>query len=181
MAQVNILAGGAPVASDVLVTADQRSIKGSGTAQDPLHTVGLTFPANVSSFVSGDFVVGTAATVGSLDTDGKTPIVVRCVGNTDTQFAGLCVEGTTFGLFSTDGPGVTIQCAGIVTLTAAQWDVIAGTSGGLVAGDRYWVAEGNPGHLTSTKPTVGHKGNQVGYALNTTQMVLTVAPVQTIA
>lgn len=64
-----------------------------------------------------------------------------------------------------------IQCNGEVTLTTAQWDAIAGTSGGLTPGVVYYA--GAAGVLTSTLPaTTGNFDTTVGIALSSTTLLL---------
>jgi len=62
---------------------------------------------------------------------------------------------------------------GMVTAIAAQWDVVTGAVGGLVAGTLYYLDPLTPGMLTATAPSiVGHYVEPIGYALTTTQMRL---------
>jgi hypothetical protein len=62
---------------------------------------------------------------------------------------------------------------GRVSLTTAQWDAVAGTSGGLTFGTVYYLDPTSPGKLTSTAPTtVGQLVVQVGIAVSTTDMDL---------
>lgn len=175
MAQYTQRIGGAPVADEVLVSADQVTILGSGTAIDPLRLAsasggGSTFDAVVSSLASaGAYILGTAASVtGFLNGE---PQVGRCVGNTTVACAGLAVVAAAGPTFPTK-----IQTDGIVTLTTAQWDAVAGTSGGLSAGDPYWVSESTAGHLTDVQPTTGHRVTLVGYGVSPTQLRLNIQP-----
>lgn len=65
----------------------------------------------------------------------------------------------------------TIATAGVVTATTAQWDAVAGTTGGLTAGTFYYLSNTTAGAITSTIPTTGWVV-RVGQALSTTQLEL---------
>ena len=65
----------------------------------------------------------------------------------------------------------TIVTGGVLTLTTTQWDVIAGTSGGLVYGTNYFLSSTTAGNITSTLPTAGYV-TRIGIALNTTTMLV---------
>lgn len=105
-----------------------------------------------------------------------TPVYIKPNGHIDkaqgngagTRFVfGLVVDATIL----TTGTG-RVQFADTVTLTTAQWDVIAGTSGGLTAGQMYWLSD-TVGLLTATAPsTVGDTVLRVGLAVSSTQMLL---------
>jgi hypothetical protein len=70
-----------------------------------------------------------------------------------------------------------IACYGVVTATTGQWDAVAGTTGGLTAGTRYFVG-GTAGTLTSSIPGTGYL-IEVGMALSSTVMILTIQqPIQ---
>jgi hypothetical protein len=62
---------------------------------------------------------------------------------------------------------------GPLELTTGQWDTIAGTSGGLTAGTRYYVSDATAGTLTATAPsTTGHFIEEMGIAYSTTGMMI---------
>lgn len=64
-----------------------------------------------------------------------------------------------------------IQTNGILVATTTQWDAVAGTTGGLTAGECYYLSAAAAGELTETAPTaVGEFVVPVGYALSTTEM-----------
>lgn len=66
-----------------------------------------------------------------------------------------------------------VQCNGIVVLTTAQWDAVAGTTGGLVFNTRYFLSPTTAGLMTGTVPTtVGQYVAYVGRALSTTEMLV---------
>jgi hypothetical protein len=96
------------------------------------------------------------------------------------QIVGLIVAPGTLGL---DGGLVTVQESGQVVGTIAQWDRIAGTSGGLVAGLPYYLDWGfnSFGGLTSVPPpNAGMARVQVGVAINSTTLVLSLPAVPVI-
>ncbi|GBU19361.1 hypothetical protein AwMethylo_35760 [Methylobacterium sp.] len=60
---------------------------------------------------------------------------------------------------------------GILTGTTAQWDTVAGTTGGLAFGTYYFLDAANPGKLTATAPTTAGQVNVcVGSALSSTEL-----------
>lgn len=69
-----------------------------------------------------------------------------------------------------------VQTGDVLTATAAQWDAVAGTSGGLTFGTIYYLSA-TPGALTATPPTtVGTWATQVGSALSPTQFSVAIQP-----
>ena len=57
--------------------------------------------------------------------------------------------------------------------TTAQWDVVAGTTGGLAFGQRYFLDPSNVGKITSTAPTsAGQYVVLIGIAISTTELEL---------
>jgi hypothetical protein len=105
-----------------------------------------------------------------------TPVYIKSNGHIDaadgngagTRFVfGLVVDATVV----TTGTG-RVQFADTVTLTTAQWDAVAGTSGGLTAGQMYWLSD-TVVLITSTAPsTVGDTVFRIGLAVSSTQMLL---------
>lgn len=66
-----------------------------------------------------------------------------------------------------------VQVAGVLSATTAQWDAVAGTSGGLTPGAVYWLSPSTPGGLTSTAPvTLGEYLVSIGEALSSTSLLL---------
>ncbi len=69
-----------------------------------------------------------------------------------------------------------IQSTDVLTATTAQWDAVAGTSGGLAFGTTYYVGA-TPGTIIAIAPTsVGQYDTQVGNALSTTQLSIVIMP-----
>ena len=88
------------------------------------------------------------------------------------------VLGIAQSTFVTTGPG-TIQSSGVIALTTAQWDAVAGTSGGLAYGVVYYLDPATSGKITATAPiTAGQTVVRVGTAISTTELVINIqAPV----
>jgi hypothetical protein len=94
-----------------------------------------------------------ASGVGKADCNGTT-VVRQCIGLVKTGSASLAAT-----LINKQGP---------MTLTTAEWDTAAGTTGGLTAGTEYYVS-GTAGVITATRPsTTGDNITSVGIALSTT-------------
>jgi hypothetical protein len=68
-----------------------------------------------------------------------------------------------------------IQTNGVMTLTTAQWDAVAGTTGGLAAGTIYYLSAATAGLLTATCPTTGYVV-PVGCGLSTVAMLIEPEP-----
>lgn len=67
-----------------------------------------------------------------------------------------------------------VQAAGVLTATTGQWDAVAGTTGGLTAGTKYYLSAATAGLLTATAPsTRGQYIKEIGEALSTTQLLIT--------
>lgn len=70
-----------------------------------------------------------------------------------------------------------IITGGILVATTAQWDAVAGTTGGLAFNTEYFLDPATAGKITSTPPTtVGQCLVLVGVALSTTELELQIAP-----
>jgi hypothetical protein len=70
-----------------------------------------------------------------------------------------------------------VSLYGALPLTTAQWDAVAGTSGGLAFNTPYYVSDATPGMLTATPPsTSGHFDTQVIVGLSTTTAAVQIQP-----
>lgn len=70
-----------------------------------------------------------------------------------------------------------IQTDGILTATTGQWDAVAGTTGGLNWGFRYFLDPANPGKLTEIAPSVaGDFVVRIGVAISTTELEISINP-----
>lgn len=80
-----------------------------------------------------------------------------------------CFAGLTVASAAADA-AVNIQRRGRLTLTTAEWDAAAGTTGGLAAGKEYYLS-GTVGVLTVTVPaTTGDHVISVGVAISATEL-----------
>jgi hypothetical protein len=65
----------------------------------------------------------------------------------------------------------------ILTMTTAQWDAIAGTTGGLANNTTYYLSAAAAGHYTAASPaTTGDTVVPLLYALSPTQAVVVIVP-----
>ena len=70
-----------------------------------------------------------------------------------------------------------IITSGVLVATTAQWDAVAGTTGGLVFNTYYFVDPATVGKITATVPTtVGQCVSLVGLAISTTELELDIQP-----
>jgi hypothetical protein len=71
----------------------------------------------------------------------------------------------------TNGVSGNIAISGVLSATTAQWDAVAGTTGGLTAGTLYYLSSATSGQMTATAPsTTGQYVVQMGIALSTTEL-----------
>lgn len=69
------------------------------------------------------------------------------------------------------GSSGTIYVEGVLTATTTQWDAVTGDTGGLTAGDVYYLDPSTAGKITKTaSTTTGQYVVRVGRAINTTDM-----------
>jgi len=75
------------------------------------------------------------------------------------------------------GDAVVTQFHGVLTLTAAEWDVVTTQTGGLTAGAVYYLSVGfHEGELTTSQSTTpGDFITQVGIALSPTDMLVQIS------
>lgn len=91
---------------------------------------------------------------------------------TTSKLAGLGLDAT----IAAAGIG-NIITAGILVATTAQWDAVAGTTGGLAFGTYYFLDAVTAGKMTSTVPTTtGQCVTLIGIALSTTELELMIQP-----
>lgn len=82
---------------------------------------------------------------------------------------------------SVGGGDVHVQFSDIFTMTADEWDAIAGTSGGLITGTRYYADRTTAGNITGTAPTSGQAAISAGVAMSATDLFLTIGPSTVVA
>ncbi len=63
---------------------------------------------------------------------------------------------------------------GVVVATTGEWDVVAGTTGGLAAGVKYFLSEAAPGRLLEGTPPLaaGEYVVEIGQGLSTTELLV---------
>lgn len=173
MSEVRPLAGGPPVPSLQLVQTDQITILGDGSHGDPLRDAsGTPF---VASFVPDNPlspILGMIVTATTSPPDPGVSYAVRPAGAASGghPFAVGMITKISVGDVA---PRVTVRSSGIVTLTIAEWNALTGGSGGLIAGDAYFLSAVQLGGITTFAP--GGSGAfvaQIGVALSATAMVL---------
>lgn len=178
MTDVNIVSGSSPVSALAMVSADQVTVLGNGTAADPLRladaAVATTFTAdtvggNTYRLGQPQFVTGASPSVG-IDAVTR-PADAAAAGN--PTVAGLVID------ISEEGPAtLEVQIDGIVDLATARWDTLTGGSGGLARGQPYFLSA-TPGNLTLTAPSApGTAVVLVGVALSSRKLQL--APVRVV-
>jgi hypothetical protein len=65
-----------------------------------------------------------------------------------------------------------VTYAGPLKLTAAEWDAVAGTTGGLTEGTPYYLSAATAGHITDTKPLSPNLVVPIGYGLSAEEIFL---------
>ncbi len=126
-----------------------------------------------------DVIARTNANVGAIVIG--TPVYASAAGSVDKAKADASGTVQVVGLVRdtsiTASASGNIQTDGVLAATTGQWDAVAGTTGGLVAGTVYYLSEATAGILTATAPsTAGQFVVRVGIALSTTEMSIKVAP-----
>lgn len=160
------IAGGVTVSNLAIAQADQVTIFGDGTAENPLRAgsggQGLTLIAEVVPAVTARIGQVVAVTTG-------TPGVGVCRVTQDPTKVQLGV------IVELDGTTAVVQTTGIVNqLTTGQWDLVTGGSGGLVRGAVYYLSLAVNGRITTTRPsTTGQLVSRVGVALNGSTLLIT--------
>ncbi|GEM_PF-858224 len=85
-----------------------------------------------------------------------------------SRLAGLVYDPTVAA-----GASGNIAQSGVLVGTTAQWDAVAGTTGGLTFGTLYFLDPANVGKITSVVPTmVGQCNVLIGTALSPTELEL---------
>lgn len=110
-----------------------------------------------------------------------TPTYVKSNGNVDKAEANAGGTVNLFGLVadvSISAAAVgSIQTDGVLVATTAQWDAVAGTTGGLTPGTTYYLDPATAGKITPTAPTTtGQYVARVGIASASTDLDLAFGP-----
>lgn len=101
-------------------------------------------------------------------------------GNASVDLALANASGTSdaIGLASTAVTAAatgTVVFNGTVTLTTGEWDAVAGTTGGLTAGAKYYLSDATAGFLVeqgSIPTTAGRYVVEIGEASDTTDLIV---------
>ena len=130
---------------------------------------GDTLAAGVSEV---DVIARTNANAGALVKG--TPVYSSAAGSMDKAAASAVGTKRVLGLVADTSVAAAasgfVQTDGILTASTAEWDAVAGTTGGLVAGTIYFLSA-TAGLITATPPaTAGQYVCEVGMALSTTEL-----------
>lgn len=106
-----------------------------------------------------------------------TPVYAQAAGAVKKALASAAatskVEGLIYDVSIAASGSGQMATSGLLTATTAQWDAVAGTTGGLTFNTNYFLSPTTAGQLTATPPaTVGQNVVRIGRALSTTTMML---------
>lgn len=143
---------------------DQAVAELAATQQYVLDRVAEDILTEMTNDNAGTLVVGTPVYLksdGDIDkADADSTLAIA-------QAIGVVVGGSILTTANGD-----VQIKGRVTLTTAEWDAVAGTTGGLDPGAIYYVSA-TVGTLTATAPsTMGHFVKPVIRALSATEAII---------
>ena len=137
---------------------------------DSLNSAGSTYSSR--SVTNGE--AATAVVIGAPVYASAADTVKRGQANAKatSQLVGLGLDAT----IAAAGVG-NIITGGTLVATTAQFDAVAGTTGGLAFGTRYFLDPATPGKITATAPTtVGQCVTVVGIALSATELEVMIQP-----
>jgi len=151
--------------------------------QKPLVIVG----GQIQQIPAGDTLSAAASEVGvfsKLNANAGalvigTPVYASSATQMDKAAASAATTSRIIGLMqpASTGTGVSgfIQEDGILAASTAQWDAVAGTTGGLAFGVIYYLSA-TAGLLTATAPVAsGNYSVRVGVALSTTELEINIS------
>lgn len=171
MTTTSRIAGGVrnPVADRV--SADQDTIVGDGTSDNPLRATTGVFLARLTVVADIPARLGQFMAVHD---DDPTPPALTTVLQGSAQANPLGVPHVVGVVTAVADDGLlTLQSVGVVTLPASAWDVVTGGSGGLIQGAPYYLSSTAPGELVVDPPTASTTWVvQVGVALSATAMAI---------
>lgn len=134
---------------------------------------------SVPIFSGGDVIAltndnGSPIVIGS-------PVYMSAADHVNLAEANAAATASVIGLVQAtsinSGAAGNVQLNGVLTATTGQWDTAFGTSGGLTFNTRYYLSPTVPGKGTVTAPsTVGQYVLELGIALSTTELFLTLQP-----
>lgn len=169
MAETKQVAGGAFFPSSSMVSADQTTIVGNGTTEDPLRAVAVTSLYQATYMMVDDDVPAVPGL--PVVVDVTPPVFGVASVKSGSSGVGGAADVVAVIVRLVAG-GVVLRSSGSVILTAVQWDVVTGLVGGLVPNVEYYLDIG--GGLTATPPmSTGTSLSRVGIALSATALLLT--------
>lgn len=120
--------------------------------------VGATETGDISLTPGASHIAGQVVYISGNDAATK----AQANGSTASKAIALATAAVSSG-----SPG-TYRTNGVLTLTTAEWDALAGTTGGLTAGASYFLSAATAGLITSTPPTTtGQYVVLIGKAVST--------------
>ena len=147
-------------------------------AQKPLVIIN----GQIQQIPTGDTIsvaASSAEIVSSLNANAAaivigTPVYVSAAGSVNKASASAVGTSRVLGLVQTSSiaPAASgsIITGGVITAATGEWDVVAGTTGGLTAGTLYYLST-TAGMITSTAPVgAGQYVMSIGLGLSPTEM-----------
>ncbi len=185
MSDAFLRASGSPTRDVFFATADQDTIVGDGSTENPLRAgsgaLGGTIQAGYVSVAVPTPLPGQPtrirASVNGLP--GLTVVDPRARDNPAHTAEFLASVAGVIAQVNDDGT-VQFQTSGVLTLTTAAWDALTGDVGGLVRGDAYYASATTLGEITNDVPVgPGQFVSRIGFAISATAMLIQPdAPVQ---
>jgi hypothetical protein len=164
MTDVRISATGQNVSSLAIVSADQVTILGDGTAENPLRAATSSVSSDFTANYGNDVPLSLGKSI-RFNSNGEVITAIADGAIVQAAVAGVVVEILT---------GTLVRCRfrGLVELTIGQWDLVTGQSGGLTISAVYYLTNhDNPGD-GDLGIDPGDLVVQVGVALNATTMLV---------
>lgn len=147
---------GAGTYNSVTVDTYGRVTAASNVASSAENNRKVQVNAHGSTIVIGQAVYSDAAGVK----------LARANSNVTRRVTGLVLDASISNAASGN-----IASSGIITATTGQWDAVTGQTGGLTPNTTYYLSAATDGRITPTSPsTTGEWSQQVGYALDSTQL-----------
>lgn len=146
----------------VIVSGQLRQLPSGDTLN-----IGYTPGADLS-FVASNVTGSTINILSAVYVDAADTInLAKADAAATSKFAGFMEAETTN---NTSG---NVVFGGVVTGNTAQWDAVAGTTGGLAANTLYYLSDADAGKITATAPTTAASYvKPVGLALSTTNLLI---------
>ena len=147
----------------------------------PLVIVG----GQVQQLQAGDTIANLITVAQTNDEAGSivigTPVYNDAVDGVKKGQANAAATSKVLGLVAdvtvATGQPANIQTSDILVATTAQWDAVAGTSGGLAFGVDYYLDPATAGKITSTATsTTGQILARIGRGMSTTELDIRIDP-----